>query len=108
MVDKLAIFKIENTVLTYIIAFIAVDFQGYWSHRWSHEINFLWNRHIIHHSSEEFNLSCALRQSISSFVNYFTILLLPAALLGVPEQVDRRDRSIAFISTILVSYAAHR
>lgn len=87
MVDKLAVFKIENTVLTYLIAFIAVDFQGYWSHRWSHEINFLWNRHIIHHSSEEFNLSCALRQSISGFVNYFTILLLPAALLGVPEQV---------------------
>ncbi len=87
MVDKLALFTIENTVLTYIIAFIAVDFQGYWSHRWSHEINFLWNRHIIHHSSEEFNLSCALRQSISSFVNYFTILLLPAALLGVPEAV---------------------
>jgi hypothetical protein len=47
----------------------------------------LWNRHIIHHSSEEFNLSCALRQSISSFVNYFIILLLPAALLGVPTQV---------------------
>ena len=56
-------------------------------HRWSHEINFLWNRHIIHHSSEEFNLSCALRQSISAFVNYFTVLLLPAALLGVPVQV---------------------
>lgn len=87
MVDKLAFFTIENTVLTYLIAFIVVDFQGYWAHRWSHEINFLWNRHIIHHSSEEFNLSCALRQSISSFVNYFTILLLPAALLGVPEQV---------------------
>jgi len=47
----------------------------------------LWNRHIIHHSSEEFNLSCALRQSISAFVNYFTILLIPAALLGVPAQV---------------------
>lgn len=87
MVDKIAIFEIQNTVLTYVIAFIAVDFQGYWAHRWSHEINFLWNRHIIHHSSEEFNLSCALRQSVSSFVNYFTILLLPAALLGVPEQV---------------------
>ncbi|MDX1941748.1 MAG: sterol desaturase family protein, partial [Saprospiraceae bacterium] len=87
LVDKVALVHIQNTVLTYIIGFIAIDFQGYWSHRWSHEINFLWNRHIIHHSSEEFNLSCALRQPISSFVNYFTFLLLPAALLGVPEQV---------------------
>lgn len=76
-----------NSIWAYVIGFIVVDFQGYWIHRWSHEINFLWNRHIIHHSSEEFNLSCALRQSVSSFINYFTILLLPAALLGVPTVV---------------------
>jgi hypothetical protein len=66
---------------------VALDFQGYWVHRWSHVVNFLWNRHIIHHSSEEFNLSCALRQSVSTFVNYFTVLLLPAALFGVPGEV---------------------
>ena len=87
LVGKVALVHIEATWLVYAVAFIAVDFQGYWVHRWSHEINFLWNRHIIHHSSEEFNLSCALRQSISTFVNYFTFLLLPAALLGIPGQV---------------------
>ncbi len=87
LVDKIALTSIEATWSVYLIGFIAVDFQGYWSHRWHHEINFLWNGHIIHHSSEEFNLSCALRQSISVVVNYFTILLLPAALLGVPAQV---------------------
>jgi hypothetical protein len=41
----------------------------------------------VHHSSEEFNLACALRQSISAIVKTFAIFLLPAALLGVPEQV---------------------
>ncbi len=87
MVEHLAIIEIKNTVLTYIIAFFVIDFQGYWVHRWSHHINYFWNRHIIHHSSEEFNLACALRQSISSFVSLFTFLLLPAALLGVPLQV---------------------
>ena len=87
LVGKIAIFHIEATWLTVIVAFIAIDFQGYWSHRWSHGINFLWNRHIIHHSSEEFNLSCALRQTVSSFVNYFTFLLIPAALVGVPTKV---------------------
>jgi len=87
LVKWVAITQIEATWAVYVIAFIAVDFQGYWTHRWHHQINFLWNRHIIHHSSEEFNLACALRQSISAFVNYFTILLLPAALLGVPAQV---------------------
>ncbi len=87
LVEHLAVVQVKATWAVYLIAFIAVDFQGYWVHRWSHEINFLWNRHIIHHSSEEFNLSCALRQSVSAFINYFTILLLPAALLGVPVQV---------------------
>lgn len=87
LVKKLALVHLEATALTYIIAFLAIDFQGYWVHRWCHKINFFWNYHIIHHSSEEFNLSCALRQSISNLLNVFTFLLLPAALLGVPEKV---------------------
>jgi alkylglycerol monooxygenase len=87
MVNHLALVSIEATWLTYIIAFIAMDFQGYWAHRWSHHINIFWNRHMIHHSSEEFNLACALRQSISSILEFFTFLLLPAALLGIPQQV---------------------
>ena len=87
MYKYLALTHIENTVIVYILTFIIIDFNGYWVHRWSHEINLFWNLHVIHHSSEEFNLACALRQSISSFFNMFTVLLLPAALLGVPEQV---------------------
>ncbi len=87
MSAHLAFFQQEITILSIVIAFIVIDFYGYWSHRLSHQINFLWNKHAIHHSSEEFNLSCALRQSISSFVNLFTFLLLPAALIGVPAKV---------------------
>lgn len=87
MVSHLALIHIEATFLTYTIAFFVIDFYGYWSHRWAHQINFFWNKHAIHHSSEEFNLACALRQPISSFVNLFTFLLLPAALFGVPSTV---------------------
>ncbi|QNA43684.1 sterol desaturase family protein [Lacibacter sediminis] len=87
LVDKLAIVHIENNILTYIIAFVALDFAGYWVHRLDHEYNFFWNAHIIHHSSEDFNLACALRQSISVVFRLFTIFLLPAALLGVPTMV---------------------
>lgn len=87
LVDKVAVYRVESTVWTYVIAFIALDFSGYWVHRLAHEINLFWNKHAIHHSSEEFNLACALRQSVSSFVNLFTVFLLPAALLGVPSQV---------------------
>ncbi len=42
---------------------------------------------MIHHSSEEFNLACALRQSISNFLGYFGLLLIPAAIIGIPTEV---------------------
>jgi alkylglycerol monooxygenase len=87
MVTHWAFFHINSTILIYIIAFIALDLTGYLVHRIDHEINFFWNAHLIHHSSEDFNLACALRQSISTFFRLFTIFLLPAALLGVPTQV---------------------
>ncbi|MCF3111759.1 sterol desaturase family protein [Niabella sp. CC-SYL272] len=87
LVRHFALMHIEATWLTYVIAFIVLDFSGYCVHRIQHEYNFFWNGHLIHHSSEEFNLACALRQSISGFANIFVIFLLPAALLGVPEKV---------------------
>jgi sterol desaturase/sphingolipid hydroxylase (fatty acid hydroxylase superfamily) len=87
MVEHLAIAHIESGFWTYFIAFMVLDFSGYWVHRIDHEYNLFWNAHIVHHSSEEFNLACALRQSISVFFRLFTFFLLPAALLGVPPTV---------------------
>jgi sterol desaturase/sphingolipid hydroxylase (fatty acid hydroxylase superfamily) len=87
LVNQIAIVHIQSSWLLYVIAFFALDFAGYWIHRLEHRINFFWNRHIIHHSSEEFNLACALRQSIASVVKFMAIFLIPAALLGVPPKV---------------------
>lgn len=87
MYRNLAMMHIEDTIWVYIIAFIALDFSGYCIHRIQHTTNLFWNAHIVHHSSEEFNLACALRQSISVFFRIFTFFLLPAALLGVPGNV---------------------
>lgn len=87
LVDHIAIFTIETTWLLYIMAFVGLDFAGYWNHRLSHQVNYFWNVHIIHHSSEEFNLACALRQSISSIFSTLTFFLIPTALLGVPAEV---------------------
>ncbi|EON77007.1 Sterol desaturase-related protein [Lunatimonas lonarensis] len=87
LVGHVAIFKINATWLTYAVTILVIDFKGYWVHRWEHRVNILWNRHVIHHSSEEFNLSCALRQTVSTVFDYFAFLLLPAAVLGVPVEV---------------------
>lgn len=87
LLEHLALTEIKASWLVWVIAFIVIDFAGYWNHRLSHHINFFWNQHVIHHSSEEFNLACALRQSVSNLIGYFPLLLLPAAFLGVPAKI---------------------
>jgi len=87
LVTKIAIVHMKPGFWVYIAAFIALDFAGYWVHRIEHRYNIFWNFHIIHHSSEEFNLACALRQSISEIIKIFSVFLLPAALLGVSAKV---------------------
>lgn len=87
LLEHLALIEIKSTWLVWVVAFIVLDFAGYWNHRLSHHINFFWNQHVIHHSSEEFNLACALRQPISNLLGYYALLLIPAALLGVPNTV---------------------
>ncbi|WP_431128034.1 sterol desaturase family protein [Flagellimonas flava] len=87
LLEHLALMEIQTTWVVWVLGFLALDFAGYWNHRLSHRINFFWNQHVIHHSSEEFNLACALRQSISNLLVYFPLLMIPAALLGVPHKV---------------------
>ncbi len=87
LVQHLTIYQVQSSWLLYVIAFLALDFSGYWVHRLAHTVNFFWNNHIIHHSSEEFNLACALRQSISVYFRIYAFLLIPAAIFGVPQQV---------------------
>jgi hypothetical protein len=62
------------------------DLCYYWLHRLGHEINVLWAAHVVHHQSEEYNLSTALRQTSSgSFLGW--IFYLPMAVLGYPPEV---------------------
>ncbi len=94
METMLGLFDIESTLWLYIIAFIGIDFASYWSHRFNHVVNIFWNRHIVHHSSEEYNLACALRQEISAIVLIYFFLYIPLAILGVPHEI------IAFLAPI--------
>lgn len=71
------------TVGSWILLFLALDFLFYWNHRLSHEINLLWASHVTHHSSEEYNLTVALRQSFLR--NFIALIFYSAfALVGVP------------------------
>lgn len=124
LLKHFALFKIEVSWVNYLIAFIAIDFSGYWGHRFSHTINYFWNVHLIHHSSEEFNLACAMRQSIVDFIAVFTIFLIPAAILGVPKEIistiaplhlfmqfwyhTRHIGKLGFLEYVIVTPSQHR
>ena len=70
----------------WLIGMLGVDFFYYWWHRASHEVNFLWASHIVHHHSEDYNLAVALRQALLTNLS-MAPFLLPLALLGVPPLV---------------------
>lgn len=75
------LWTIPETWWSFVLVFIGVDFFYYWFHRSTHEISFLWGTHIVHHQSEEYNLSVALRQSaIQAFASNF--FYLPLAFAG--------------------------
>lgn len=122
--ERIAITHITSTWLTFVIAFVVLDFSHYWIHRIEHKINFFWNSHIVHHSSEEFDLACAVRQPISSFVKIFSFFMIPAALLGISPVViatiipiqffaqfwyhTRHINRMGFLEKILVTPSHHR
>lgn len=76
-----SVWKIENNILTFIILFIGVDFFYYWFHRLVHEISFLWGSHVVHHQSEEYNLTVALRQAWLQGA-FSWVFYLPLAIIG--------------------------
>lgn len=66
-----ALFIIPNNLIVWVILLLAVDFVWYWYHRLGHEINVLWAAHIVHHQSDEFNLTTAARiTTIQAFIRY--------------------------------------
>ena len=76
----------EDSLWVWLFAFVLYDFCYYWHHRLGHERNVLWAAHSVHHQSEDYNLSTALRQTSTGFVLGW-VFYLPMAVLGVPLPV---------------------
>jgi sterol desaturase/sphingolipid hydroxylase (fatty acid hydroxylase superfamily) len=67
-------------------ALIGYDFLYYWYHRFGHRVALGWAAHAVHHQSEDYNLSTALRQTGTGFLTSW-VFYLPLALVGVPPVV---------------------
>ncbi|HEX7686424.1 MAG TPA: sterol desaturase family protein, partial [Burkholderiaceae bacterium] len=70
----------------WLAALLAYDFCYYWLHRAGHRVALLWAAHVVHHQSEEYNLSTALRQTGSGWLAGW-LFYLPLAVAGVPPLV---------------------
>ncbi|MEZ4950792.1 MAG: sterol desaturase family protein [Saprospiraceae bacterium] len=79
--------KSNRLWLVYLIAFVAIDFAGYWIHRLEHEINIFWNRTSPTTVPKSSIFPALLRQSISNITSFIAFFMIPAALVGVPEKV---------------------
>ncbi len=72
----------SRSIVAWVALFFAVDFLYYAYHRASHRVNFLWAGHVVHHQSEEYNYSVALRQSWFGQQLTEWVFVLPLALAG--------------------------
>ncbi|HEX5198802.1 sterol desaturase family protein [Paractinoplanes rhizophilus] len=77
----------------WVLLFFADDLAYYWFHRLHHEVRVLWAGHVVHHSSQFFNLSTALRQSWTPMTAL--PFWLPLALLGMPPWMIFLQQSIS-------------
>jgi sterol desaturase/sphingolipid hydroxylase (fatty acid hydroxylase superfamily) len=64
---------------------VGIDFMYYWDHRAGHEVRLLWAAHVVHHSSQHYNLSTALRQTWTG--EYTFLFFIPVVLAGVPVEI---------------------
>jgi len=59
-----SIFKIESSLMNWILLFLATDLLWYWYHRFGHKVNIFWAAHIVHHQSDDFNYTAAARITV--------------------------------------------
>eukprot|EP00048_Salpingoeca_helianthica_P016959 m.235039 g.235039 ORF g.235039 m.235039 type:complete len:474 (-) comp19868_c0_seq1:45-1466(-) len=83
--DNYALFRCSyDSPWTWLATILLVDFAYYWTHRAGHQVSLLWAGHSVHHSSEHYNLTTALRQSVWQHM-YESFSFVPAALFFPPK-----------------------
>jgi len=70
----------------WVVGLVFYDFCYYWHHRFGHTVALFWAAHVVHHQSEDYNLSSALRQTSSGWIAGW-LFYLPMAVLGFPPLV---------------------
>ncbi len=86
---------------SFVVAFFLVDMAYYWFHRSAHSVNLAWASHVVHHSSEEYNLTTALRQS--STQTFFSMwFYFPLAFIGLPWELYTLSMGINLLYQFII------
>ncbi|MFZ4069376.1 MAG: sterol desaturase family protein [Caulobacterales bacterium] len=91
------LFDIGFVWWAFVLCFFAEDLCYYWFHRLSHERRFFWASHVVHHSSQHYNLSTALRQTWTGNLGLTWIFWLPLALIGFPPEMVALFKGISLV-----------
>jgi len=85
----------SDTWWAWVLLFFADDLAYYWFHRVSHEVRVFWASHVVHHSSQHYNLSTALRQTWVPMT--YLPFWIPLALIGIPPWMIILEQSISLV-----------
>jgi sterol desaturase/sphingolipid hydroxylase (fatty acid hydroxylase superfamily) len=83
-VHQFRLLDIPWTWWAFVLCFVLDDFAYYVFHRSAHRVRWFWASHVIHHSSQHYNLSTALRQTWTGFFSLAFLFRLPLFLIGFP------------------------
>lgn len=97
-VAQFAMFDLGYSWWAFVLCFFAEDLSYYWFHRISHESRWFWASHVVHHSSQHYNLSTALRQNWTGTLTGAFVFWLPMVLIGFPPPM------VAFFSGLSLVY----
>ncbi|WP_293861626.1 sterol desaturase family protein [Sphingomonas sp. SCN 67-18] len=86
-VSRFAVFDIGFTWWAWPLCFLLDDLAYYAFHRSAHRVRWFWASHVIHHSSQHYNLSTALRQTWTGFISLSFAFRLPLFLIGFPPEM---------------------
>lgn len=85
--QNFGIFDIGTALWVFVLAFVLDDLAYYWVHRMGHRMRWMWAAHVIHHSSQHYNLSTALRQTWTGAFTPGILFKMPIFLLGIEPAI---------------------
>jgi sterol desaturase/sphingolipid hydroxylase (fatty acid hydroxylase superfamily) len=91
-------FDLGSSIWIILLALVATDFVYYWIHFTYHKSRWFWATHIVHHSSEHYNLTTALRQQWTNGISGTVLFKVPLVLLGIHPGI------IVFVMAINLIY----